>query len=90
MKKRFIFGALAVFASTVLFERGARQSPKIVRKISAWVMYAFLLLTSVVFRRHPDPAPARLILPAGHHAGHDGSAATGHWSAGTQNLHPVH
>ena len=42
-------GAALFFASTVLFERGARQSPKIVRKISAWVMCAFLLLTSVFF-----------------------------------------
>lgn len=83
------FVAALFFASTVLFERGARQSPNSVRRISAWVMCAFLLLTSVVFRRLPDPAPARLILPTGHHAGHGGSATTGHWSAGAQNLHPA-
>ena len=34
---QFGFVAALFFASTVLFERGARQSPKIVRKISAWV-----------------------------------------------------
>lgn len=43
------FVAALFFASTVLFERGARQSPNIVRRISAWVMSTFLLLTSMFF-----------------------------------------
>ncbi len=36
-------------ANPVLLERGARQSPNNVRRISAWVMSTFLLLTSMFF-----------------------------------------
>ena len=53
------FVAALFFASTVLFERGSRQSPNSVRRISAWVMCAFLLLTSVFFAGFLMALPTR-------------------------------
>ena len=41
--------AALFFASALLFSKGARQSANIVRKITSWVMCAFLLLNSAFF-----------------------------------------